>query len=72
MKFHLETERLILRLFAESDAADVWEYLKAPAGSISKHRLFTVLPAGRPIQWRKPGQLWRNAFGRRSIIVPSC
>lgn len=27
----LETKRLILRLFLETDAADVYEYLKEPA-----------------------------------------
>ena len=27
----IETERLILRPFAEGDAADVYEYLKEPA-----------------------------------------
>ena len=27
----IETERLILRPFLEGDAADVYEYLKAPA-----------------------------------------
>lgn len=27
----IETERLILRPFVESDAADVYEYLKKPA-----------------------------------------
>ena len=74
----IETERLILRPFLEGDAADVYEYLKAPAvNCFAGMRLRSLDEAQEEVQKRLldaeqklPGQGIRLRGGPRVLRLP--
>ena len=59
----IETKRLILRPFLETDAADVYEYLKEPAVNCFASMKLHSLDEAR--------EEMKSAWARRSTTLPS-